>query len=81
MVPLFDHKLDVGVFLRDWLKMIEEEGAGVCRTRPFVTVLEDDFSTLGDEDRMTVGLGGTKTRSENWSRRCPCRHRRTGEEA
>ena len=56
VIPLFYDKLYVSVFFRDGLEVVEEEGAGVGRARPFVAVFENDFSTLGDEHRMTVGL-------------------------
>jgi len=78
MVPLLDHKLYMRVFFRDGLEVVEEEGTGAGRARPFVAVLDNDFSTLQDESRMSVCLGRAKTRPEDWSGRCPCRHGRRG---
>lgn len=78
VVPLPDDELYMRVFFCDGLKMVEKEGAHVRRARPFVAVLEKEFPTLRDEGRVTVCLGRTKTRPENWSRCCPHRHRRRG---
>ena len=64
------------VFFCDGLEVVEEKGAGVGRARPFVTVLENELSTLGDESVVSVRWGRTKARPEDWLGRCPGRHRR-----
>ena len=64
------------VFFGDRLEVVEKEGAGVGRAGPFLAVLENDFSTLGDESSMSICLGRAETPPENRPRRCPGRHER-----
>ena len=78
MVPLFHYELYVRVFFRNRLEVLEKESARVGRAGPFVAVLENDFPTLGDKNRMSIGLDRAKARPENWSGRRPCSHRRRG---
>jgi hypothetical protein len=66
VVPLPDHDFDVGVCACKGLELGEEKSAGVLRRGPFVTILKDQFSDVGDESSVAVGgegaLGGTHER-------------------